>query len=112
MTTTLISARRPAAVSAAPEIERDDGGFVIPAGMLADAFGLSEDEVRTSMREARITSSTEIGVDEDAGRWRLTFYYRDRACRFTVDGDGRVLNRAAFPIRAGAGSAPKGCAPF
>ncbi|WP_226584168.1 DUF6522 family protein [Acuticoccus sediminis] len=111
MTTTLISTRLSSVVSRAPVIERDDGAFVISAGMLADVFGLSVDEVRTSMREARITSSSEIGVGEDAGRWRLTFHYRDRACRFIVDGDGRVLSRATFSIRAGVASR-KGCTSF
>ncbi|HRW15337.1 DUF6522 family protein [Amaricoccus sp.] len=80
-------------------IERDGEGFVVPAGTLAEAFGVSEEEIREKMRDEKITSRSEIGVGEDEGLWRLTFIYGDRACRFIVDGTGRILKRAGFPIR-------------
>lgn len=75
--------------------------FVIEARLLAGAFDLSESDVRTRMREGRITSRCETGVDEDAGRLRLTFYHWDRACRFIVDEAGIVLKKATFQITTG-----------
>lgn len=80
-------------------IQRTSDGFILDAGLLADAFSLTEDEIKKLMREGVITSRCENGIDEDAGRWRLTFYYGDRLCRYIVDDKGRILKRTAFPIK-------------
>lgn len=80
-------------------VERKAGDFVIDAVLLVDAFGLSQDEIRERMKDSRITSRCEVGVGDDAGRWRLTFHHEDRACRFIVDEAGSILKRATFPIR-------------
>jgi len=82
-------------------VERNSEGFVIDASLLADAFGLSQEEIQARMRAGTITSRCEAGVDEDAGRWRLTFHHGSRACRFIVDAGGHILNRATFPVRTG-----------
>jgi hypothetical protein len=89
-------------------IERDGDGFVVPARILAEAFGLTEAEVRKRMHDGTMTSRSETGVGDDAGRWRLTFYHRDRACRFTVDEAGSILKRARFPVRPAAAPSPSG----
>ena len=81
-------------------VERKAGDFVIDAMLLADAFGLSQDEIKARMRAGSITSRCEAGTNEDAGHWRLTFHYGNRACRFIVDEAGSILTRATFPIRA------------
>lgn len=91
--------RRVAAVTLKASIERDDEGFVVPAEMLAEAFGLTVDRIQECMRCGKITSRSEIGRGDDKGRSRLTFYYGDNAWRFIVDDNGLVLNRAGFPIR-------------
>jgi hypothetical protein len=78
-------------------VERGAGGFVVEARLLAEAFRLREGEVRALMREGRITSRCEAGEGADAGRWRLTFFHGERACRITVDAEGRVLGRATLP---------------
>lgn len=82
-------------------LERNGSDFVVPADLLADAFGLSETDVREGMRAKRITSRSETGVGEDEGRWRLTFFYQDWAVRFIVDERGEVLKRVGFPVRQG-----------
>lgn len=79
-------------------IARDGDGFVVPAPLLARAFGLTEAEVAAAMREGRMTSTCETGQDEDAGRWRLTFRHAGQARRFTVDATGRILKTARFPV--------------
>ncbi|SEP23384.1 hypothetical protein SAMN04490248_14616 [Salinihabitans flavidus] len=79
-------------------VERRAEDFVIDAALLADAFGLSQEEIKARMRAGTITSRCEAGVDEDAGRWRLTFHHDNRACRFIVDEGGNILKRATFPI--------------
>jgi hypothetical protein len=80
-------------------VERSGDGFVVAARVLAEAFGLTEEEVRDKMRAGAIVSRCETGVGEDEGRWRLTFHHDGRALRLVVDDRGMVLKRAAFPIR-------------
>lgn len=81
-------------------IERDGSGFVVAAALLAEAFGMSEAAVRAAMRDGTLTSRCEEGTGSDAGRWRLTFRHAGRTHRFTVDGEGTILSRAAFPAPA------------
>ncbi len=80
-------------------VERSGGDFVVDVEVLAETFGLSRDDVRQAMRDGAITSRCEAGVAEDEGRWRLTFYHRDRAFRLVVDTAGTVLKRASFPVQ-------------
>jgi hypothetical protein len=87
-------------------IERDGEGFVIPADLLAEAFRMTEDDVRIAMRDGTLTSRCEAGEGEDAGRWRLTFRHADRACRFTLDATGAILTRSRFPMQSPPRAAP------
>ncbi|RJL19682.1 DUF6522 family protein [Paracoccus siganidrum] len=87
-----------------PAIRHDDNRFEVDAAMIADGFGIDAAQVAAFMRDGRITSRCEEGIEADAGRWRLTFYLGDRALRLTVDAGGQVLSRARFaaPRRGGA----------
>lgn len=80
-------------------VERRAEDFVIDASLLTAASGLSQDEIRAQMRTGAITSRCEAGLGKDAGRWRLTFYHGERACRLIVDGTGKVLTQDNFPTR-------------
>ncbi|EYD76014.1 hypothetical protein Rumeso_02443 [Rubellimicrobium mesophilum DSM 19309] len=80
------------------EVRLTGGGFEVEAGVLASAFRLDPAGVPGLMRSGAITSRCETGVDEDAGRWRLTFYHGGRALRLTVDGTGAILRRATFDV--------------
>lgn len=71
-------------------------GFLVDAEVLGAAFGLAPATVPERLRTAEITSRCETGVDEDAGRWRLTFYHGGRALRLTVDAKGVILSRSTF----------------
>jgi hypothetical protein len=46
------------------------------------------------MRKGEITSLCERGVNEDAGRYRLTFFHKSRRFRLVVDGTGTVIQRS------------------
>lgn len=81
-------------------VQRDGADFVIPATLLASAMELTEEQVRSAMREGTLTSICEIGVGSDTGRWRLTFRHANRACRYTVDAAGTILSTSRFPVRA------------
>ncbi len=78
-------------------VERDGSGFVVSSALLAEAFRMTEDQVRQAMRDGTLTSVCEAGVDADAGRWRLTFRHAGRTCRFTIDDAGTILSTTRFP---------------
>ena len=81
-------------------------GFVVDAEILGTTFGLDPATVPDRLRASEITSRCETGMEEDAGRWRLTFYCGGRALRLTVDAKGAILSRATFsthPARPGEG---------
>jgi hypothetical protein len=88
------------------KVERDGAGFVVSAALLAEAFKMTEDDVRLAMREGTMTSRCEVGQGADDGRWRLTFRHAGRACRFTLDACGTILATSRFPVRSPSGSAP------
>jgi len=78
------------------EIQRDRDGFVVDATLLAEAFGLSEAEIRRGLGDGSITSRCETGLGADEGRWRLVFRHGGRTCRIVVDATGTVMTRACF----------------
>ena len=43
------------------------------------------------MAHGRVTSVSETGVDEDAGRTRLTFRYGARVWRVVIEADGSLV---------------------
>lgn len=77
-------------------VEMVDGQFLVAAELVAAAFDLTTEEVRAGMQAGTITSRTERGEGEDAGRHRLTFFHQDRAYRLTISDDGTILHRTRF----------------
>lgn len=80
------------------EVSVSADGFVVDAAFLGSVFGVAPDVIRMEMRDGRITSRCETGIDEDAGTSRLTFYRAGRALRLVVDGEGTILKRSSFPV--------------
>lgn len=73
------------------KIEMKDGQPTVDAMDVADLFGLSAADVQAKMRAEEITTRFETGVDEDAGRMRLTFFYHTTTVRLTCTQDGTLL---------------------
>ena len=73
------------------KIELQNGAVEIDASVVAQGLGLEPSVVRTLMREGKITCLCERGVDEDAGRYRLTFFYTSRRLRILVDETGNII---------------------
>lgn len=76
------------------EIELSDGNVYIEAALIAADFGLDARGVLEAMRTGRMTSVCERGVDDDAGHYRVTFFYENRQLRLTVDTNGQLLERS------------------
>lgn len=74
-------------------LEMTDEGPVVPAAELGRLLGLDPAELPRLMREGVVTARHERGVDEDTGRFRLKFRYRDRLVRLTCSDDGTVISQ-------------------
>ncbi len=77
-------------------VELGGNGFVVEAESIAEAFGISATSVQELMRSGAITSRCEKGEGEDEGRWRLTFFYNNRAFRLTLDEAAKIISNARF----------------
>ncbi|MGH8606944.1 MAG: DUF6522 family protein, partial [Gammaproteobacteria bacterium] len=70
-----------------------DGEITINAELLAPKLGLSAEALKAEMRKGNVSSVAETGINEDAGRTRVTFRYRTRAWTVVVDPDGTLRDR-------------------
>ena len=70
-----------------------DREITVDAELLAPKLGLSAAALKAEMRKGGIDSVAEAGIDEDAGRTRVTFRYRTRAWTAVVESDGSVVER-------------------
>lgn len=75
-------------------IEFDGETFNVDAGLIAESLGIGASQVQPLMREGRITSRCERGIDEDAGHYRLTFFHGQLRALLIVDAAGELISRA------------------
>ena len=77
-------------------IEFDGGAMRVDATIVADGLGVAATLLLERMRDGRITSLCEKGVDEDCGRFRLTFFFENRRFSLVVDDSGTIIQRSAI----------------
>ena len=77
-----------------------DGEITIDAKLLAPKLGLSAEALKAEMRKGIVSIVAETGIDEDAGRTRITFRYRTRAWTVVVDPDGTWIECIAPAAKA------------
>ena len=77
-------------------IEFRDDTFVVDAVLVGELLHLPPSHVQMLMRSGRITSACERGLDEHAGEFRFSFFYRNRRARVCTNLDGRILRRSAI----------------
>lgn len=80
-------------MSAKNTVEFDGDSFSVDAAVIASGLGVTEARLQRMMSEGRVTSRCERGVDEDSGRYRLTFFSARRRLSLTVDADGQIIDR-------------------
>lgn len=61
-------------VTAMAMIEFEEGAIQVDATIVAEGLGIEPSLVQERMREGTITSLCERGIDDDSGRYRLTFF--------------------------------------
>lgn len=80
------------------KVDMTGGQATIDAHDLGPLLGLTPADVPAKMRSGEITSRSETGVDEDAGRLRLIFMYDNKRVRLTCTSDGTVISTSTTPI--------------
>lgn len=75
-------------------VQFDGETFSVDAALIAESLGIRAARVQPLMREGRITSRCERGVDEDAGRYRLTFYHGHLQALIVIDEAGEIIARS------------------
>lgn len=83
------------------KVELSENGFVVEAESIAEAFGIAAASVQGLMQSGAIKSRCEKGWGDDAGRWRLTFFYNNRAFRLKLDAASQVISSAQFDAPRG-----------
>ncbi len=76
-------------------VEPDNGTFCVDASLVAELLGVAPERVHALIRSREITSVCEQGIAEHAGQFRLTFFYKGRRARLSVDARGSILKRSA-----------------
>jgi hypothetical protein len=72
-------------------IQFEEGAVRVDAVTIGAGLGVEPSVVHAKIREGKITSLCERGVDEDAGRYRLTFFLENRRFRLIVDERGNAI---------------------
>ncbi|MDP3342258.1 DUF6522 family protein [Frigidibacter sp.] len=80
-------------------ISFEDGRIEVDAALVAKALQLDPEALRAALRSGGVTSQCETGMDEDAGRFRLTFFSATRRLRLTVDASGTILQTSTADYR-------------
>jgi uncharacterized protein DUF6522 len=82
-------------------VEFEEGAIRIDAAIIAEGFAIQPARVHHLLRRGKITSLCERGIDDDAGRLRLTFFHRNRRLRLVTDAAGRIIERSVSARDAG-----------
>jgi len=73
-------------------VKFEEGTLNIDAAVIGRGLNIEPSLVQVRMREGKITVLSERGVDEDAGRYRLNFFYENRRFRLVVDEEGNATS--------------------
>lgn len=73
------------------KIEFEEGTIQVDVAVVATGLKIDAALVQQRMRDGKITTLCERGIDEDEGRHRLTFFSENRRFRLVVDEDGNVV---------------------
>jgi hypothetical protein len=75
-------------------VEFEVGALRVDAAVIGQGINVEPSLVLDRMREGKITVLCERGVDEDAGRYRMTFFHESRRFHLVVDEEGNAIQRS------------------
>jgi len=73
-----------------------DGAFEVDAAIVAEGLGIAVPLLQSGMREGRITTLSERGIEADQGRHRLTFFSETTRFRLVIDEHGTIIQRSTL----------------
>ena len=76
------------------QVEITEAAILVDAVLLGELLDVLPAEVPALMRDRAITSCCERGAGVHDGTFRLSFFYRNRRARLSVDAAGRILRRS------------------
>jgi hypothetical protein len=79
-------------------VERNEHGFSVDASIVGEPLAVPPSSVQALMRNSEITSLCERGEGEHAGLYRLTFFYKGRRARLSIDESGKVIRRSIVDL--------------
>ncbi len=77
-------------------VEFEEGALSVDSAIIGRGLNIGPSIVQARMREGKITVLCERGVYDDAGRYRLTFFYENRRFRLIVDEAGNAVQRSTL----------------
>lgn len=81
------------------KIQFEAEAISVDASLIAEGLAVEAEQVPALMRAGEITSRFEHGIDEDAGRYRLSFFRQRRCLQLIVDPGGRIIRRTRSSVR-------------
>jgi len=75
-------------------VEFEVGALRLDAAVIGQGINVEPSLVLDRMREGKITVLCERGFDEDAGRYRMTFFHESRRFHLVVDEEGNAIQRS------------------
>jgi hypothetical protein len=75
-------------------VEFEVGALRVDAAVIGQGINVEPSLVLDRMREGKITVLCERGFDEDAGRYRMTFFHESRRFHLVVDEEGNAIQRS------------------
>ncbi len=89
------------------QVERTDETFSVDASLVSELLKVPPSTVHPLMRRNEITARCERGEGEHAGQYRLTFFYKGRRARLSVDASGRIVRRSVVDFGDRLPAAPR-----
>lgn len=77
-------------------IEFQAGAIQIDSMVIGEGLKMDPSVVQELIREGKITSRCERGIEEDEGRYRLTVFNTQRRFRIVIDSTGTVIQRSTI----------------
>lgn len=78
------------------DIQFEESSISVDAKLIGKSLGVEVPLVQALIRERKITSICERGVNEDAGTYRLTFFRGSRRLRLIVDEAGNIIRHSTI----------------
>ncbi len=78
------------------QVEINDADILVDAALLSEMLGVPPGDIPALMRDHAITSICERGIDAHQNEFRLSFFYKNRRARLSIDTSGRVLRRSTI----------------